>query len=68
MRRINPLRLSFEPGFRLVISHPILTIVAVALITAVFAGFIPQIGVEVDFTNYLNQDCLLYTSPSPRDS
>ena len=38
------------------ISHPILTIVAVALITAVFAGFIPQIGVEVDFTNYLNQD------------
>jgi len=56
MRRINPLRLSFEPGFRLVISHPILTIVAVALITAVFAGFIPQIGVEVDFTNYLNQD------------
>ena len=56
MRRINPLRLSLEPGFRLVVSHPILTIIAVTLITAVFAGFIPQLGVEVDFTSYLNQD------------
>jgi len=38
-----------------VISHPRLTITAVVLIAALFAVLIPRLGVEVDFTSYLNR-------------
>ncbi len=55
MRRVSPVRISLAPAFRWVIAHPRLTIVAVVLITASLAAFVPRLGVDVDFTNYLNQ-------------
>jgi predicted RND superfamily exporter protein len=44
------------PVYRWTLAHPVLVLLAAGAITGVFAGFVSRLEVDVDFTNYLNQN------------
>ena len=44
------------PIYRWTLAHPVLVLLIVAALTAVMTGFITELEVDVDFTNYLNRD------------
>ncbi len=46
----------FVPVYRWALAHPILVLLILAAITAVMTGFIARLEIDVDFSDYLNQD------------
>ncbi len=55
-RRDSRLDGIFRPIYRWTLSHPLWVLAIVAAITAGFAAFLPQLEVDVDFSNYLNRN------------
>jgi predicted RND superfamily exporter protein len=43
------------PVYRWALAHPILVLLFAAAITAILAGYIARLEIDVDFTNYLNR-------------